>query len=57
MQIGERLRIVVAADPAGDAGRPLIGINFDLQKYDADFRFRMIRIGEYAESLVAAPAI
>jgi putative ATP-binding cassette transporter len=38
-------------------GRPLIGINFDLQKYDADFRFRMIRIGEYAESLVAAPAI
>ena len=32
-------------------GRPLIGINFDLQKYDADFRFRMIRIRENAESV------
>lgn len=32
-------------------GRSLIGINFDLQKYDADFRFRMIRIRENAESV------
>jgi vitamin B12/bleomycin/antimicrobial peptide transport system ATP-binding/permease protein len=32
-------------------GRSLININFDLQKYDADFRFRMIRIRENAESV------
>ncbi|MEJ2037580.1 MAG: ABC transporter ATP-binding protein/permease [Desulfosarcinaceae bacterium] len=32
-------------------GRPLIRINYDLQRYDADFRFRMIRIGENAESV------
>ncbi len=32
-------------------GRALIGINFDLQRYDAEFRFRMIRIRENAESV------
>ncbi len=32
-------------------GRSLIKINFDLQRYDADFRFRMIRIRENAESV------
>jgi putative ATP-binding cassette transporter len=32
-------------------GRTLIGINFDLQRYDAEFRFRMIRIRENAESI------
>jgi putative ATP-binding cassette transporter len=32
-------------------GRPLIRINNDLQRFDADFRFRMIRIGENAESV------
>jgi putative ATP-binding cassette transporter len=32
-------------------GRRLIGINFDLQRADADFRFRMIRIRENAESV------
>jgi putative ATP-binding cassette transporter len=32
-------------------GRSLIRINFDLQRYDADFRFRMIRIRENAESV------
>ena len=32
-------------------GRALIGINFDLQRYDAEFRFRMIRIRENAESI------
>ena len=32
-------------------GRRLIGINFDLQRADADFRFRMIRIRENAESI------
>jgi len=32
-------------------GRPLIGINFDLQRYDAEFRFRMIRIRENAEGV------
>ena len=32
-------------------GRALIGVNFDLQRYDAEFRFRMIRIRENAESV------
>jgi putative ATP-binding cassette transporter len=32
-------------------GRALIGINFDLEKHNAEFRFRMIRIREYAESV------
>ena len=32
-------------------GRALIGINFDLQRYDAEFRFRMIRIRENAEGV------
>jgi vitamin B12/bleomycin/antimicrobial peptide transport system ATP-binding/permease protein len=32
-------------------GRSLITINYDLQKYDANFRFRMIRIRENAESV------
>jgi vitamin B12/bleomycin/antimicrobial peptide transport system ATP-binding/permease protein len=32
-------------------GRSLIGINFDLQRYDAEFRFRMIRIRENAEGV------
>ncbi len=32
-------------------GRALIGINFDLERHNADFRFRMIRIRENAESV------
>jgi vitamin B12/bleomycin/antimicrobial peptide transport system ATP-binding/permease protein len=32
-------------------GRKLIGINYDLQRADAEFRFRMIRIRENAESV------
>jgi len=32
-------------------GRRLIGINYDLQRADAEFRFRMIRIRENAESV------
>jgi putative ATP-binding cassette transporter len=32
-------------------GRALIGINFDLERANADFRFRMIRIREYAEGV------
>ena len=32
-------------------GRALIGINFDLQRYDAESRFRMIRIRENAEGV------
>jgi putative ATP-binding cassette transporter len=32
-------------------GRALIGINFDLEKHNAEFRFRMIRIRENAESI------
>jgi putative ATP-binding cassette transporter len=32
-------------------GRTLIGINYDLEKHNAEFRFRMIRIRENAESV------
>lgn len=32
-------------------GRRLVRINFDLQKYNADFRYGMIRVREYAESV------
>jgi putative ATP-binding cassette transporter len=32
-------------------GRALIGINFDLEKHNAEFRFRMIRVRENAESI------
>ena len=32
-------------------GRPLIGINFALERYNADFRYRMVRIRENSESI------
>ncbi len=32
-------------------GRPLVRVNFDLQRYNADFRYRMVRIRENAESI------
>ena len=32
-------------------GKPLVPANFDLQRFNADFRFRMIRIRENAESI------
>ena len=32
-------------------GRPLVGINFVLERYNADFRYRMVRIRENAESI------
>jgi putative ATP-binding cassette transporter len=32
-------------------GRPLVRINFDLQRYNADFRYRMVRVRENAESI------
>jgi putative ATP-binding cassette transporter len=32
-------------------GRPLISLNFDQQKYEADFRFSLIRLRENAESV------
>lgn len=32
-------------------GRKLIGLNFDQQKYEADFRFSMMRVRENAESI------
>jgi putative ATP-binding cassette transporter len=32
-------------------GRPLIGVNFSLERYNADFRYRMVRIRENAESI------
>lgn len=32
-------------------GRPLVRINFDLERYNADFRYRMTRVRENAESV------
>jgi vitamin B12/bleomycin/antimicrobial peptide transport system ATP-binding/permease protein len=32
-------------------GRPLVQVNFDLQRYNADFRYRMVRVRENAESI------
>ena len=32
-------------------GRPLVRINFDLERYNADFRYRMVRTRENAESI------
>ena len=36
---------------AHKVGRKLIGLNFDQQKYEADFRFNMMRFRENAESI------
>ena len=36
---------------AHKVGRRLIGLNFDQQKYEADFRFSMMRVRENAESI------
>lgn len=36
---------------AHKVGRKLIGLNFDQQKYEADFRFGMMRVRENAESI------
>ena len=47
-------------------GRPLVRVNFQLERYNADFRYRMVRIRENAESIAlyrgehgrgAAPAL
>ena len=32
-------------------GRPLVQVNFDLERYNADFRYRMTRVRENAESI------
>jgi vitamin B12/bleomycin/antimicrobial peptide transport system ATP-binding/permease protein len=32
-------------------GRPLVRVNFELERYNADFRYRMIRIRENSESI------
>ena len=32
-------------------GRPLVRVNFELERYNADFRYRMMRIRENAESI------
>ena len=32
-------------------GRPLIGLNFRQQRYEADFRHHMVRVREYSESI------
>lgn len=36
---------------AHKVGRKLIGLNFDQQKFEADFRFNMMRVRENAESI------
>ena len=36
---------------AHKVGRRLIGLNFDQQKYEADFRFSMMRVRENSESI------
>ncbi len=32
-------------------GRPLVRVNFELQRYNADFRYRMMRVRENAEAI------
>ena len=32
-------------------GRPLVGVNFELERRNADFRYRMVRVRENAESI------
>ncbi|MFO1146146.1 MAG: hypothetical protein U1E33_06185 [Rhodospirillales bacterium] len=32
-------------------GRPLVRVNFELQRANADFRYRMVRVRENAESI------
>jgi vitamin B12/bleomycin/antimicrobial peptide transport system ATP-binding/permease protein len=32
-------------------GKPLVGVNYALERYNADFRYRMVRIRENAESI------
>ncbi|MGA2129366.1 MAG: ABC transporter ATP-binding protein/permease [Xanthobacteraceae bacterium] len=32
-------------------GRPLIGLNFDQQRYEADFRFNLVRAREHSEQI------
>jgi vitamin B12/bleomycin/antimicrobial peptide transport system ATP-binding/permease protein len=32
-------------------GRPLIGLNFDQQRYEADFRFNLVRVRENSEQI------
>lgn len=42
---------VVGTGLAHLAGRKLIGLNFDQQRYEADFRFSMMRVRENSESV------
>ena len=32
-------------------GRPLIGLNFQQQRYEADFRHHLVRVREYSEAI------
>ena len=36
-------------------GRPLIGIDFDQQRYEADFRFSLVRLRENSRGRGAVP--
>ena len=32
-------------------GRPLVGLNFNQQRYEADFRFNLVRVRENSEQI------
>ena len=42
---------VVGTWLAHKVGRSLIGLNYDQQRYEADFRFSMVRVRENSESI------
>ena len=42
---------IVATVLAVKIGRPLVGLNFDQQRFEADFRYSLVRLREYTESV------
>lgn len=42
---------IVATVVAVKIGRPLVGLNFDQQRFEADFRYSLVRLREYTESV------
>lgn len=43
--------VLIATVIAFWLGRPLIGLNFDNEKFNANYRYSLIRVKEYAESI------
>lgn len=43
--------VIIATVVAVWLGRPLIRLNFDNEKFNADYRYSLIRVKEYAESI------